>query len=375
MTTYNHEKYIAEAIQSILEQTFEDFELIIVNDGSTDKTETIIKSFNDSRINYIYQENMGPSAAANTALRNAKGKYIALMSGDDVCYPNRLEVQYNEYIKSKGRLLFSWCDCINDNGVIDLENRVSNFFNALNKNKYENLRYLFFSGNRFHAITCFTEKKIFDLLGEYDTRLLQTQDFDMWLRALFAGYELTIIPQRLIKYRIRDNNQNLSAYRQDSAERTLFELKKIMKRYIFINDIDLFKNVFPEFREMEIDVIDIPLLLLRLSFEKNVRYMKYCLSEYFYEFLDKNKFTYYKKKFNFSMNEFYSYTGFGEIYAAHQEIDIIRQDLAVLQQQLDEIKSSDSYRLAIIIKKFLEKVGLLCVINFLRRWLQSDKKV
>ncbi|MCX8124968.1 MAG: glycosyltransferase family 2 protein [Spirochaetes bacterium] len=97
MTTYNHEKYIAEAVQRLLDQTFEDFELIIVNDGSTDKTEEMIKSFDDKRIRYIYQENMGPSAAANTAIKNARGKYIALMSGDDVCYPKRLEVQYNEY--------------------------------------------------------------------------------------------------------------------------------------------------------------------------------------------------------------------------------------------------------------------------------------
>src|SRR5579872_7310553 len=86
LITYNHEKYIAEAIQSILDQTFTDFELIIVNDGSTDKTEEIIKSFNDKRINYIYQKNQGPSVTTNVGIMAAKGKYIAIMPGDDVCY-------------------------------------------------------------------------------------------------------------------------------------------------------------------------------------------------------------------------------------------------------------------------------------------------
>jgi len=68
MITYNHQKYIAEAIRSVLNQTFHNFELVIVNDGSTDKTDEIIRGFEDNRINYIFQENQGPSSAINTAI-------------------------------------------------------------------------------------------------------------------------------------------------------------------------------------------------------------------------------------------------------------------------------------------------------------------
>ncbi|MBC1296726.1 glycosyltransferase family 2 protein, partial [Nostoc sp. UCD122] len=98
MTTYNHDKYIGEAVESILNQTYTNFELIIVNDGSNDKTDEIIRKFRDERITYIYQENQGTSSAINRAILNSRGKYIAFMSGDDICYPHRLETQYNYLI-------------------------------------------------------------------------------------------------------------------------------------------------------------------------------------------------------------------------------------------------------------------------------------
>ena len=73
MATYNHEKYIAEAIQSILDQTFTDFELVIINDGSTDRTDEIIKTVKDARIVYIAQKNQGPSVAINNGILAARG--------------------------------------------------------------------------------------------------------------------------------------------------------------------------------------------------------------------------------------------------------------------------------------------------------------
>lgn len=94
MAAYNEEKYIGEAIESVLHQTFSDFEFIIINDGSTDKTEEIIKSFNDSRIKYIKnQQNLKLIASLNKGLKEASGKYIARMDADDICFQERLEKQ------------------------------------------------------------------------------------------------------------------------------------------------------------------------------------------------------------------------------------------------------------------------------------------
>src|SRR5690625_3066297 len=95
MPAFNEERWISESIQSILDQSFRDFELIIVDDGSTDKTFEIASSFEDPRVKVYRQENMGPAAARNKALSLVKGQYIALQDADDRSKPERLEKQYD----------------------------------------------------------------------------------------------------------------------------------------------------------------------------------------------------------------------------------------------------------------------------------------
>ncbi len=101
LTAFNEERYIKKAIQSILDQTLTDFELIIVNDGSTDSTLDIIKSFDDERIILISQENAGPGASRNRALKLAKGEYTMYLDGDDWYSEDALQIAYDE-AKSKG---------------------------------------------------------------------------------------------------------------------------------------------------------------------------------------------------------------------------------------------------------------------------------
>jgi glycosyltransferase involved in cell wall biosynthesis len=122
MPAYNAENYIAEAISSVLKQSFTPFELLIVNDGSTDRTVKIIQSFKDPRIVLIQQENKGISAALNSGLKHARAPYIARFDADDICYPDRLKVQYDfmtahpdyqiigsaaDYIDAEGNYIFT----------------------------------------------------------------------------------------------------------------------------------------------------------------------------------------------------------------------------------------------------------------------------
>lgn len=95
MPAYNAGKYIGEAIASVLEQSFADFELLIVNDGSTDDTAEIIQAFKDPRIVLIHQENKGVASALNTGLARARAPFVARFDADDICYPNRLKAQYD----------------------------------------------------------------------------------------------------------------------------------------------------------------------------------------------------------------------------------------------------------------------------------------
>ena len=99
LCTFNDEKTIKEAIESILCQSYNIFEFIIWNDGSTDGTEKIIKSYDDNRIRYYYHENTGLGEALRLACAEAKGKYIARMDGDDICLPSRIQKQV-EFLES-----------------------------------------------------------------------------------------------------------------------------------------------------------------------------------------------------------------------------------------------------------------------------------
>lgn len=124
MPCYNAAGYIAEAIQSVLVQTFPHFELLIVNDGSTDHTAEIIKSFTDKRIVLIEQEQQGVAAALNNGLQHARAPYIARFDADDICFPHRLQEQYQfmqahpacmvlgsaaEYMDHLGNYIFTHC--------------------------------------------------------------------------------------------------------------------------------------------------------------------------------------------------------------------------------------------------------------------------
>ncbi len=90
---YNHEKYVGEAIQSVLDQTFQDLELIIINDGSTDNTETEILKFKDERIRYFSQENRGLSATLNRGIKLARGEFFNFLPSDDAFLREKLEIQ------------------------------------------------------------------------------------------------------------------------------------------------------------------------------------------------------------------------------------------------------------------------------------------
>ncbi|MBU2018619.1 MAG: glycosyltransferase family 2 protein, partial [Bacteroidetes bacterium] len=116
MSVYNGDKFLFEAIDSILHQTFTDFEFLIINDGSTDKTEEIILSFNDTRI--VYHKNMsneGLINCLNFGLLIAKGDYIARMDADDIAYPQRFEKQFL-FMESNPEvgLLGSWVETIEE---------------------------------------------------------------------------------------------------------------------------------------------------------------------------------------------------------------------------------------------------------------------
>ncbi len=332
MTTYNHEKYIREAIESVLNQTFKDFEFIIVNDGSTDQTDKIIRDFQDQRIIYLSQKNQGPSTAVNNAILATRGKYIALMSGDDVCYPNRLERQYKYLSSTNHKITFSWVDFIDDNSdIITQKHFAENLFNHPNRTRSEILKYFFFNGNYINGITGFFYKELLVEAGLYNLASIQIQDFEMWIK-LLTKYDLHILPEKLIKYRIRSHNANLSS--GSNALRATFELSQMYKNIFNDFKIEIFKEAFADqiIKPGFSSLIEYELEKAFLYLKHNANYMKGIGAEKLFNLLQNEQIlNVSKEEYNFGLPELFKLT---------QNIDIA--NIEVLQQYRSEILSKSA---------------------------------
>lgn len=194
MPVYNAAPFLAGAITSILEQTFSDFELIIVNDGSTDDSADIVASFNDPRIRNISQSNQGISAALNKGLAVARGEFIARQDADDLALPQRLEKQV-AYLRAHADvgLLGTWATIIDEDDVpVDtLEHPIDD----------DGIRFaLLFDTPFVHASAMF-RKSVISEVGGYDPDTTIFEDFNLWSRMIQRTLGANI-PEHLMKYRL-----------------------------------------------------------------------------------------------------------------------------------------------------------------------------
>jgi glycosyltransferase involved in cell wall biosynthesis len=195
MPAYNAEKYIGQAINSILNQIFTDFELLIINDGSTDATKQIIDSFADSRIRLINQTNQGIAAALNIGLLNAKADLIARFDADDICMPERLVVQYDFLLDHPDYIIVgSDADYMDMNGEYVFTYRMPAHTNEaiqeLTQNKCPFI----------HSAVLFRKDPIIKA-GGYDTHAYAFQDHLLWSEIIKQGkaYNLS---QTLLQVRL-----------------------------------------------------------------------------------------------------------------------------------------------------------------------------
>ncbi|MDU8885474.1 glycosyltransferase [Yeosuana sp. MJ-SS3] len=176
MATFNGERFISEAIQSILDQTFKDFEFIIVDDGSTDNTAQVIHSFKDHRIIYVKKEiNSGIADSLNAGIAKAKGKYIARMDDDDVSMPMRFEKQLR-VLENDPNIIFCGTIAQDHSGkpIVSPEHHDDIL-----------LRLFFFRNPIFHP-TALIRKSIL-LKHKYRPEMVPAEDHDLWSRLLFQG--------------------------------------------------------------------------------------------------------------------------------------------------------------------------------------------
>ena len=193
MPAYNSELYIAEAIQSILNQTYQNIELIIFDDGSSDKTRQVIQGFTDPRIiKVLSDQNYGVVRARNEMIDRTTGKYIALMDADDIADPTRLEKQVSVLETGKYDLCGS-AQWVLDEGTGRIKKSKDRFSDA-------DLRALLavYCGLCNSAMT--GKAEIFKRF-KYDTSILTSEDYYLWVQMAAAGFRFLNLPEHLITYR------------------------------------------------------------------------------------------------------------------------------------------------------------------------------
>lgn len=245
---HNSEDVIGEAIESVLNQTYQNLELLLVDDASTDNSRQVILSYKDSRIKPVFLErNRHVCYTCNVGFQQSKGKYITVMGHDDMWSPDKLEKQVSfleehpEY-----HVCFSWVNIIDENKRIrnGEEQGMYKMFNSDNARAAEWSSSLIVQGNRLCAPSACMRKSVLEKLGYYRYALVQLQDYDLWLRFLLEG-DIYILQERLTFYRkFRKKGRNVSEVNMENTLRSAHEAQWICHWYIKNMPSELFWKAF-----------------------------------------------------------------------------------------------------------------------------------
>ena len=248
---FNHELFISEAIHSVLNQTFSDFELIIIDDGSSDASVDKVREVDDSRITFLTQKNCGAHKTLNRGIKMAKGEYIAILNSDDVYLPDRLKtcIERLEQDNTLGAV-FTHIECIDDKGVFlrYQEEEMDNYYHVNKPDDFDSLpvnekllagNYLFTTSN----MVC--RRLIFNTIGFfYDLRYVH--DYQFFLR-LSKTYKVNVIPQYLLKYRFHGNNTLSQNYAESIFETGLVIASHLLESINTIEKEDDYWRVMEQF--------------------------------------------------------------------------------------------------------------------------------
>jgi glycosyltransferase involved in cell wall biosynthesis len=201
MTTYNCGGYIRTSINSILNQSYGNFELLIIDDGSEDSSEAIIRSLNSEKVRYIRLKHAGRSAALNYGLKEAKFDWVALMDADDIAVSGRLEKEVRLINKSSKDIIFS--------DSVFFKNRKIQFLNMINTEREDLKRKIELRGHICNSSVLYNRNFIIEN-GGYNENLDHSEDYELWIRLLNKG-NFVHLNELLLYMRIRDNSLSRKA--------------------------------------------------------------------------------------------------------------------------------------------------------------------
>ena len=358
LPAYNHEKFIKECIESVLNQTYKNLEILVEDDCSTDNTKEIIKSIKDPRLKKFYSTtNKGVVDTVNELLKKCTGKYIAFIGSDDMWYPTKIEEQI-KVLKENPKLgaVFTAADFIDEDGnKYDDNEPITQVFRLENLSQGERLRKFYDIGNHLCHPSAVLPRKVIEEIGFFNKAFRQLHDYEYWIR-LINKYNIYIINKKLMGYRrVKYNNNSISSTTSDIRMfNELFfinakMIKNIKDKYFLEGFKDLFRNKESK-TKLEL-LCEKYFILLNMSYNCNN-------NNYAFSFLLDNEkseelFDLLQKKYDYKLEDYYKDTGeinkmyperilFDKFAMSMEEKD---QIISTLSQEIDSITNSRSWKL------------------------------
>jgi glycosyltransferase involved in cell wall biosynthesis len=220
--TYNSATFLKDAIESVLGQTYSDFEIIVIDDGSTDDTEDVLRSFGE-RISYVKQENKGVSAARNHGIRLARAQYVAFLDADDLWVPQKLAEQIPLLDKDAGiGLVYSDWTIVSEQGV-----SVSSFHSSRPPASGHVFSELIETGFILTSGTV-VRRSCLNEVGDFDESLSIAQDYDLWLRICYR-WKVGVVNKALVTK--RSWNGSLSSNLSKTAAERIALFEKMLRNF------------------------------------------------------------------------------------------------------------------------------------------------
>ncbi|MCL1464459.1 glycosyltransferase [Argonema galeatum] len=213
---YNGENTIRETIESVLNQTFKDFELIVINDGSTDSTLDVVSNIQDSRLKVFSYPNAKQAASRNRGLSQATGEYVSFIDADDLWKPDKLEAQLKALQENpEAGVAYSWTDLIDESG---------NFIRGGANIYWQGESYARMLLNDFveSGSNPLIRAQAIKEVGNFDESLPPAEDWDMWIR-LASRYPFVVVPSAQVLYRVRANSSSTNVSKMEAVSLRIIE--------------------------------------------------------------------------------------------------------------------------------------------------------
>jgi len=250
LPSYNHERFVGLALDSVLAQTYQDFEIVITDDGSTDRSVEVLTAYRqrDPRIKLFVNRVNYETHSVNNCIQHSSGQYIAMLASDDEFFPAKLERQVKILDDCPETVaVFTNARIVDEYGrdFGDPTHPYCTIFDQANRSRHMWLNQFFLKGNCLCQPSALIRRSVFETLGLYNPLLASLDDFELWVR-LCLRHDIHVLPQKLMNLRVLSREANASGDTPDNFRRNQYEWIKILDHFQTSEGLAQLPEIFPE---------------------------------------------------------------------------------------------------------------------------------